>query len=208
MAFKAFDRVVSFAPGSNDAHWVEQELARFAREELAAAQRAGEASRHYTRAVNGQANLPEEAVRAPGPIVYSFGWLAEAAITGLTQLKARSPVRSGRYRRSFIAVADGREVPVEAIGLARKVELVNTQPYSRKIQVGAQGFETRRGLFDAAARALRREFRGLVRVRVVFVRLSNGYRLRRGRSRRGDRGAGGELNYPALELVSESVVVQ
>lgn len=91
----------------------------------------------------------------------------------------------------------------EAVGHARQVLVVNTQPYARKIQVGAHGFEARKGLFDVARKRVQSQFRGLVKVRTTFVRLSDGYRLR-GRSRR--RGSGGELNYPALELVSETIV--
>lgn len=67
-------------------------------------------------------------------------------------------MRSGRYRRSFVTVADGREARPEMLTHARVVELVNVQPYSRKIQVGAKGFHSRRGVFDAAARRLNREF--------------------------------------------------
>ena len=69
MAFKAFDRVVSFAPGSADTKWIEGELARFAREALIEAQRAGEANNTYVRAVNGRAGVPEEVVRAPGALI-------------------------------------------------------------------------------------------------------------------------------------------
>jgi hypothetical protein len=151
--------------------------------------------------------VPEFAVKAPGPIVYSFDWLRDASLYAAAWLKTAAPVKSGRFRRSFVAIADGRELPAEQIGFAREVMLVNTQPYARKIQVGAKGFESRRGLFDAAARRLRSEFRGLVAVRVTFVRLDTAYRLRRSAGRRKDRRAGSEVTYPALVLTSETVVV-
>ena len=51
-----------------------------------------------------------------------------------------------------IAVAAGREVSITRLPIGQTVTLVNTQPYARKIQVGAAGFESRRGLFDQAAR--------------------------------------------------------
>lgn len=214
MAFKAFDRHVSFKPGTADTKWVEAELARFAKEELAAVLRTGEASPVYVRAVNGRTNVPEEAVKAPGAIVYSFDWLRDAAAFAEAWLRRAAPVKSGRYRRSFIVVADGREIPAEAVTHARAVQVVNTQPYSRKIQVGSKGFEARRGLFDQAARRVRAEFRGLVKARGVFVHLSDGYRLKRDDGRRGG-GAyarahyrqGSELTYPAIELTSETVAV-
>lgn len=207
MGFNAFERTVSFQPGSGDTKWLEAELARFAEEERRAATGEGAATDTYLRAVNGRLNAPANAVRAPGPIVYSFEWLSHAAAFGLAWLVAASPVKTGRYRRSFIVTADGRETKPEAIEFAREVRVVNVQPYSRKIQVGAKGFSARRGLFDAAARRVNREFRGLVKTRVVFVRLDSAYRLKAAHGRRRDRSAGSELTYPALEMKSETVVV-
>lgn len=207
MGFNAFERTVSFQPGSGDAKWLEAELAAFAESERRAATNEGAATEKYLRAVNGRLNVPANAVRAPGPIVYSFEWLGQAALFGLTWLKTASPVRTGRYRRSFIVVADGRETAPEAIGFAREVRIVNVQPYSRKIQVGAKGFTARRGLFDAAARRVNREFRGLIKARAVFVRLTGAYTLKAGQGRRRDRQRGSDLSYPAIELKSETVVV-
>lgn len=207
MGFTAFERTVSFSPGSGDAKWLEAELAAFAEGERRAATSEGAATPVYLRAVNGRLGAPANAVRAPGPIVYSFEWLSDAAAFGLMWLKSAAPARTGRYRRSFIVTADGLETKAEAIGFAKAVSIVNVQPYSRKIQVGAKGFESRRGLFDAAARRLNREFRGLVKARVVFLRLDTAYRLRGPQGRRRDRQRGSEVTYPAIELRSETVVV-
>lgn len=206
MGLNAFERVISFQPGVGEAKWLEAELAAFAESERKAATNEGAATPVYLQAVNGRVGVPASAVRAPGAIVYSFEWLSPAALFGLTWLKTASPVRTGRFRRSFIVTADGREVRPEAIDFAAVVQIVNTQPYARKIQVGAQGFESRRGLFDAAARRINREFRGLVKARVVFVRLRSAYQLRGSQGRRGRR-AGSEITYPAIELKSETVVV-
>ena len=94
------------------------------------------------------------------------------------------------------------------VKLGHTALIVNTQPYARKIQVGAKGFESRRGLFDVVRRRVQAEFRGLIKANVQFVRLSDGYRLRAGtRSRRRDRQRGSEINYPALQIVSQTVVV-
>lgn len=207
MGFTAFERTVSFAPGSGDAKWLEAELAAFAESERRAATNEGAATPVYLQAVNGRLGAPANAVRAPGPIVYSFEWLADATAFGLSWLRAAAPVRTGRYRRSFIVTADGRETKAEAIGFAREVSVVNVQPYSRKIQVGAKGFTARRGLFDAAARRVNREFRGLIKARVVFLRLSGAYQLKAAQGRRRDRQRGGDVTYPALQLKSETVVV-
>lgn len=207
MGLKAFDRTVSFNPGSADTKWIEAELAKFARDELRAVQRDGSGSAQYLKAVNGRRGVPEESVIAPGAIVYSFDWLRQATGLALRYLKTTAPRRSGRYRRSFIVTADGREVAPERIALGSTVLIVNTQPYSRKIQIGFKGFESHRGLFDAAARRVRAEFRGLVKTRVTFVSLSGAYTLKRSAGRRKDRRAGSAINYPALEILSETIVV-
>lgn len=207
MSFKPFDRVVSIAPGSADDAFIAQQLAAFAKESLREAQIADEASDTFVRAVNARLGVPEEQVKTPGAIVYGFDWTREATAYALAWLRAGAPRRSGRYARSFIVISQGREVAVETIGLGAGALLVNTQPYSRKIQIGARGFTSRRGLFDKARNATLKEFRGLVRIRVKFVELAGAYRLKSGSMRRRkDRRAGAALTYPALEILSEQVV--
>lgn len=206
MGLTAFNRTVSFAPGSSDTKWVEAELAKFAREELRAAIGAGEGSALHVKAVNGRLGVEEERVVAPGAIVYSFDWVRDATVFALEWLRVAAPKRTGRFSRSFVVIVDGREVPAARVPLGHTALIVDTQPYARKIQVGARGFESRRGFFDAAKRRVQAEFRGLVKVNVQFVRLSDGYRLRGHHGRRKDRAAGAEINYPALQIVSETVV--
>lgn len=202
-SFKSFDRVVTFEPGTEDTKWLEANLAQLAVAELRQAQARGEANSRYIRAINGRIGDPEQSVIAPGDIVYSFSWMNEAAQMARELLITFSPVRSGFYRNSFSFVANGIQVPLATIKHQKIVEVVNTQPYSRKIQVGANGFEEYRGLFDLAARRLRSQFKGVVEARAVFVRLSTAVRLKRGtRSKRLDRGAGAELTYPAIRLTN------
>lgn len=208
MAFKAFDRTVSFAAGTADTKWLEAELARFAKAALSEAQREGAATTVFVRAVNGVRGAPEESVTLPGSgIVYAFDWMREATALALVALKAAAPKRSGRYVRSFVAVVNGRAVAIERLALGSAVTLVNTQPYSRKIQVGSKGFESRRGLFDRAARRVNAQFRGLVKARATFVSLGGAYRLAKGSGRRRDRARGAAVTYPAIELASETLSV-
>lgn len=207
MSFKPFDRVVHIAPGSPDDHFVAAQLALAAKEALREAQGAGEATTNFVRAVNARQGVPEEQVKTPGAIVYGFDWTPEATTYALAWLRAAAPKRSGRYARSFIVISQGHETNASAISLGAGALLVNTQPYSRKIQVGARGFSSRRGLFDKARTATLKEFRGLVSIRVKFVELAGAYRLKSGSARRRkDRRAGAALTYPALEILSEQVV--
>ena len=207
--FKGFERTISFAPGGAEGKWTAGLLAQFARDELAAAIQRGEATRRHLRAVNGRIDAPEESVEAPGRIVYSFDWVVQAVITALRGFEVVVPRRSGAYAKGFIVVSQGQEVApmaLRSLKLGAPALIVNTKPYSRKIQVGAKGFETYRGTFDVVARRVRSEYPGLVTVSVRFVSLSGAYRLKYSQGRRRDRQAGSELSYPALEIVSETIV--
>lgn len=208
MSFKPFVRVITIAPGSADDAFIAQQLALAAKDALREAQSADEANATYVLAVNGRQGVAEDQVRTPGAIVYSFDWTREATTYALAWLRAAAPRRSGRYARSFIVVSEGREVDAGAIRLGAGALVIDTQPYSRKIQVGAKGFTSYRGLYDKARAATLREFRGLVSIRVKFVALSTPYHLKRGGGHRArkDRRPGAPINYPALQIFSEQVL--
>jgi hypothetical protein len=204
--FQSFDRTITIAPGSADNEFIEQQIAALARSSLLEARQSGEASSSFIRAVNGRIGAAEESVVAPGDIVYTFSWLREASLRARELFLIHSPVRTGRYRSSFIMVADGQQVIPKAISNQRVVQVVNTQPYSRKIQVGARGYTEHRGLFDLVARRLRSEFPSVVQVRVKFIRLVGGAVLRRTTGRRRDRRAGADINYPAIEIFNQQTL--
>lgn len=178
-------------------------LARVAREGVAELIRSGRASPDYDRFVDGRAGADEETVRPDGTIVYRFVVLAEAAAFAMAFLLERSPERSGQYRRGFWFAVDGRPVSRASFSTQRldpgasEVIIYNREPYSRKIDVQLVGGQRFRvmvppGIFDDAAKAVRRRFPTLQARRLHTVNFPGMERAKTGTR------AGRRLEYPAL----------
>lgn len=222
---EAFNREITAFQRALEPDAMKAQLAQLAKKALGEAIASGEASPDFIRFVNGRRDVPEEAVQLPGPIVYVFSWLPEAAAFAVAFLESRYPVigpeKGGHYRDRHIVLVNGRAWKGGPIAADAEVIVVNTQPYARKVQVGARGFMLSRGLYEDARQALIRKFRGLIDVELRFIRLSNGYvlkgheRLRPAKSnrkssafraghatlaRRKDTAAGQPMTYPALVL--------
>lgn len=182
-------------------------LAQFARDQLAGYQDSGRAGKTYKRIVDGTADAPESAVRGDGTgrIVYLFSYQVEATVAALAYLRGRVPVRSGDYRDSFYVGIDGRFVPAAQFRPSRvpptaEIVIGNTEAYSRRLDVQLDGgkvlhFSRPPGVFDDAARYIRRVFKGQVDARRAYtMRFPGQYVLRTG-----DR-AGKLVHSPALVL--------
>lgn len=157
--FEAFDREIRLATAGLEAKDISAALASFARQQLTDAISAG-ASPVYNLYVNGRPANSEYEVEAPGPIVYEFA-LWEPVITfALDELRSRSPVKSGRFRSSFIVIAQQRVVEdYDAIPARAEVIITNFQPYIRKIEGGLGNQKGKRyQVFDGTKRALARRF--------------------------------------------------
>lgn len=219
MKFAITGALLDIRPSSALGRDLARDFALSARQSVQELQRERRAPKLYRRTVGGQFDQAEALPVLPGPINYRFDWIREATQFALDELIRLSPVRTGRYRRSFLVVANGRAMDPREIPAGAEVDIVNTQPYSRKIQVGAAGFTAFRDLFEKAKRSVKREYAGLANARVTFKNLDGGYLLktsaaarpaaatrrssafRAGRatlSRRADRQAGAALTYPVL----------
>lgn len=202
-----FSRDIRLATAGMEPGEISAELARFARAELAGAIGRGEASTAYERFVNGRQGVAEEAVEAPGPIVYRFSWWDEIVTAAIEELVRHSPRRTGRFAASFVVISGGRLVAdIEDVDSTDEVIVTNVQPYVRKIDTGAQGRHMY--MFAAAASGLKRRFggNGAFRFEVRYLNLAQGihplvpYRLRRSHGRRRDRRAGTPITYPAIVM--------
>ncbi len=108
--------------------------------------------------MNGRPAQSENEVQAPGPIVYEFA-LWEPIITfALERLRTRSPVKSGRFRNSFIVIVNQTIVTnFDSVRPGAEVIITNFQPYIRKAEGGQLGVK-RRAIFDGTKRDLARQF--------------------------------------------------
>ncbi|MGC5747361.1 hypothetical protein J4P41_01790 [Gluconobacter sp. NFX36] len=181
-------------------------LARVAINARDTAVRRGDAPPHWTTNVDGRQGAPESSVRPDGFILYRFNVMGLAAKAALQLCKERSPVRSGRYRDSWVVVVEGKPWAgdVSDVPDGKQVMIVNPQPYARKIDTGAMKMSVPPGIVEAVRQSIQRKFPTVNAAR-AFVTVPSGlldnapYILRRnGRAK--DRAAGKAITYPALIL--------
>jgi hypothetical protein len=173
---------------------------------------------------DGHPAAREEEAKPYGVIVYRFTSLAEIAIFAIEQARLLSPIQSGKYRDSWMAMVNGVEADAATITGVSEVIVTNPRPYSRKIQSGARGFETYAGIVEKVRQIVFAEYggnTGIIDANITFLNLrlsGRGYEvpwiLRKGLRKidkasgrryggiRNDAGAGMEISYPSLVISS------
>ncbi len=139
--------------------------------------------------------------------------MREVAAFALEEATRLSPKESGRYAKSWFVMVDDREATVSEIRPGAIVVLVNDQPYSRKIHVGAHGFAKYGppGIVEKVKELVKRRYGAIVTPRVDFIQLAGGYVLQGGRKGKAGRRRrllavpknqrkGAPMTYPALRL--------
>jgi len=169
---------------------------------------SGDAPPHWVTIVDGRQGVPETDVRPDGFILYRFNVMGLAARAALQLCTERSPVRSGRYRDSWMVVIDGKPWTQDVTDIpdGASVMIVNPQPYARKIDTGAmKNMSVPPGIVDAVRKLVQRKFPTVNAAR-AFVSIPSGlmenapYILRRSKGRSKSRAAGTALTYPAMIL--------
>lgn len=198
-----WETVINLAIEGMNPPEIQRQHAAFARQKLAEHLAGVQSRPAVTVIVDGRRDASEDSVKPYGVIRYEFSYFREVAAEALAQAQEMSPVRSGRYKRSWFVLADGVEVAPDAIpDKARSVMVVNDQPYHRKIHVGAmRNLSVPPLIVERLRQVVQRRFGNLVQVGVRFILLEGGYILKgRNKSRRKDLRAGQPMTYPALEL--------
>lgn len=175
-------------------------LAEGARAALAEVQASHQAPKTFVRYVNGREGASEESVILPGPILYNFSWLPEVAEYALAFARARSPVKSGRFRDSWFAMVNGAAVSdLTSIPPDAELIITNDQPYSRKIETGHMHMSVPPGIVEDTRQALMARFGNLITVQRKFISLGGAYVLKTpGRRRKSQ--VGRDLSYPAVVI--------
>lgn len=123
----------------------------------------------YSTFVNGREGAAEETVTLPGAIAYEFDLASDllADIDGL--LVRHSPVKSGRYARSFKIFVDGVEKPAGSPlpADAEEIVFVNSQPYARKIERGSSD-QAPEGVFQAVAALAAKRFGNVATIKFTY----------------------------------------
>jgi len=171
--------------------------------------------------VDGHAAAAEEEVKPFGIIVYRFLRMSEIMPYALKMAREFSPVgqandtrpgHPGLYRESWFFLVDGRKTDEVDIPPDAEVILTNNQPYSRKINTGAKGFEryVPPGIVEKVRQAVLAKYGNLVEAQIVFLDLEAAYTLKhdlrhiyRGRrygAPRNDARAGMPITYPGVQF--------
>lgn len=214
--FQTFAKDLQLATASIAPENINRELAKYAKSALADAIASREASSIYKRFVStGPGAMvegaPEEAVEAPGPIVYVFSYWEPILAFSYAELAKASPRKSGRYIDSQVTMVGGQILtPGAQIAADEEVVIVATQPYSRKIEVGHMKMSVPDGVFQRVRRKIQSQFGLVVDVRFQMIHIPGGYTLK-GRFRKGykefarkrlekDTQAGAIMTYPAIVM--------
>lgn len=201
---QTFERDLRVATAGLEPEAIKALLAKTARAALAEAQAARQFPSSYVRSVNGRVGATEESVQPPGPIVYTANWWSEVLKYGIGFAEDRSPVKSGRFKRSWFVLANGSlATDYEALPLGAETIITNDQPYARKIEVGHMKMSVPPGIVEDLVLALRRKFGDLLNIRRTFISLEGAHRLQnssKGRRRHAATRSGRPLTYPAAVI--------
>ena len=170
------ERDVFFAPGSGlSPQDISAQIAEFARGAIAEADATnadivGHAVPHETFVDGTKSDALEKVDPKAGVIVAEWSLDSEVVQFVWEQIKANSPVKTGKFRDSQRIYADGVEVdtPEDTIG-ASEVIIASTEPYARKIE--ARGGDRKAwatnsaGLYHAVAAMAASRFGNIARIK-------------------------------------------
>lgn len=136
--------------------------------------------------VDGRAGAALERVKPNGGrIVAEWEIFTDVLVWIATELKKRSPHRSGEYIRGHTLFADGVEVtPGANLPTAKEFTFLNQVPYARKIEIGV----TKKGdpfviqveprIYQNVAKDAKARFGNSADIRFTFSQTTNAYRYR------------------------------
>lgn len=129
-------------------------------------------------AVNGREGAAEETVRLPGPITYQFFYGVEVGTFLLAFLEHRSPELSGEYKRSHRLIVGGAYANVKDLGRVEAFTVVNTVPYSRKLEVGAVDARVPPHIYEDARQAAQARYGRIAKFSMRYIEIAGGYVLK------------------------------
>lgn len=197
----AFESVILLQMAKYSPAEAKRKHIQIAREGLAAFMARQSVRPMVTIETDGHVSGSEDAVRPFGVITYRFHRIREVISYAKTEAERLSPVRSGRYRRSWVVLTAGQEIGMDQIPNDAPVTLTNFQPYSRKINVGAKGFEryVPPGIVEKVRQLVLKRYRPVVDAQIQYLNLANGHVLKRQGKRRSQK-PGTAITYPSLVI--------
>jgi hypothetical protein len=122
----------------------------------------------YTVSVDGRLGAPLESVK-PGGVVFVEYELVFEALTWIgDMLEQFSPVKSGRYQKSHVMIADGVAVPEGSVPpVASRITFTNVVPYSRKIERGLSP-QAPDGVYQVVAKLASSKFSNVAKIQFGY----------------------------------------
>jgi len=129
--------------------------------------------------IDGRVASSEDGVKPFGVIAYRWQYWEEIVRWALEELQDRSPVDSGAYRSGWIVLVNGQVTAPDRIPIgARQVMITNTQPYHRKVEIGAMRMRVPPHIIETVRQQmLRGRFGNAVRPSIRFIQIPGGYVL-------------------------------
>lgn len=123
----------------------------------------------YDTFVDGRKGADLSTIKPNGVAVFEFELLDDVFGWIDLQLITHSPVKSGRYRKSHVFMADGVEVDPQSAKIpeAREYVYVSTVPYARKIERGLSP-QAPEGVYQAVAVLAAKRFGNIARIKFGF----------------------------------------
>lgn len=122
----------------------------------------------YTTSVDGTVGAPLASVRPDGVIFTEWELLLDVLAYIGRNLIQFSPVKTGRYQKSHVLLADGVPLNLDTPSLtpqtiAEEYIFINVVPYARKIERGLSQ-QAPDGVYQAVANMARRKFSKVARI--------------------------------------------
>lgn len=122
----------------------------------------------YTVAVDGRLGAPLTSVKPNGVVFVEYELAFEALQWIEDMLVQFSPVKSGRYQKSHVLIADGVAVEPDAIPPdAKRLVYTNIQPYARKIERGLSP-QRPEGVYQAVAKLASSKFSNVAKIQFGY----------------------------------------
>jgi hypothetical protein len=124
----------------------------------------------FVRHVDGVRDAPEEAVKADGVIVYDYDRLDMVASVALDTLRQLSPFDKGDYVRSHVLLVNGQMVDALKGNWKEgdEISITNLMPYTRKIEIGNDGYRAHPHVYEKAAQLLANRFGNVAKIIFTF----------------------------------------
>ncbi|MEZ0060914.1 hypothetical protein ABIF26_006457 [Bradyrhizobium elkanii] len=134
-----------------------------------------------TVTVDGKQGAPLESVNPDkGTIVAEWRLVNDVLKWIMATLEQRSPIVSGKYRDSHTLYVDGSEVDPNNAPMGQEAVFLNTQPYSRKIEIGKTEsgrdfvIQVPNRIYERTAADAQARFGNLVKVRFSYRSATGG----------------------------------